>query len=301
MRLVSPDVLLYTEMITAAALVRGSRERLLAFDGREHPVALQLGGSDPAELAAAAAIGQQAGYDEVNLNVGCPSDRVQSGRFGACLMADPDLVAECVHEMQRAVTVPVTVKTRIGIDDRDDYEFLLGFIDTVAGVGCTTFVVHARKALLSGLSPKQNREIPPLNYERVWQLKRDRPSLAIVVNGGIRSCSEVEGHLERVDGVMLGREAYHNPILLAELQRRFLPGVLPVPRREDIVLEMLPYIETQLAAGERLHHITRHMLGLYSGQPGARRWRRFLSEEATRKDAGAEIVRKSLQLLPAAA
>ena len=301
MRLLAPDILLYTDMLTAAAVVRGQGARLLAFDPREHPVALQLGGSDPAELANAARMGEAAGFDEINLNVGCPSDRVQSGRFGACLMAEPQLVADCVAAMRDSVSVPVTVKTRIGIDDRDDYEFLLRFVDTVAASGCTTFIVHARKAILSGLSPKQNREIPPLIYERVRQLKKDRSALKIVVNGGLRSCEDVEIHLQHVDGVMLGREAYHNPYLLTHLQQRFLPGSLPLPPREAIVMEMLPYIAARLDAGTRLHHITRHMLGLYSGRPGARRWRRCLSENAARPGAGVDVVRDSLRLLPTAA
>ena len=301
MRLISPDILLYTDMLTSAALVRGQGTRLLAFDPREHPVALQLGGSDRAELAKAAEMGQKAGFDEINLNVGCPSDRVQSGRFGACLMAEPDLVANCVASMRESLDIPVTVKSRIGIDERDDYEFLLRFVDVVAGAGCETFVVHARKAILSGLSPKQNREIPPLVYERVWELKKDRPALDIIVNGGIRSCDEVETHLNHVDGAMLGREAYHNPYLLAHLQQRFFPRSLSLPSREEIVVEMLPYIAAQLASGERLHRITRHMLGLYCGQPGARRWRRFLSENAVRPGAGVEIVTDSLRQLPAVA
>lgn len=301
MRLISPDILLYTEMLTSAAVVRGQGVRLLGFDEREHPVALQLGGSDPAELARAAEMGQEAGFCEINLNVGCPSERVRSGSFGACLMAEPYLVADCVAAMRQRVAVPVTVKTRIGIDEHDDYEFLLRFVDVVAGAGCSTFIVHARKAILGGLSPKQNREIPPLVYERVWELKKDRPALEIIVNGGIRSCDEMEEHLNHVDGVMLGREAYHNPYLLAHAQRRFFPGSVPLPSREEIVTGIVPYISAQLAAGGRLHHMTRHILGLYSGQPGARRWRRFLSENAAKPGAGVEIVLDSLKQLRLAA
>ena len=295
MRLISPDILLYTEMIPASAVLHGDSERLLAFDAKEHPVALQLGGSNPVDLAEAAAIGEAMGYDEINLNVGCPSDRVQSGRFGACLMAEPSLVAECVRAMTAVVSIPITVKTRTGIDDRDDYEFLLDFVDTVTSADCRTIIVHARKAVLSGLSPKQNREIPPLNYDRVRRVKSDRPDVEIIVNGGIRSCDEVADHLKHVDGVMLGREAYHNPYMLARLQTQFFARAFHPPGREAVARAYFPYIAKQLGAGVRLHHMTRHMLGLYNGQPGARRWRRVLGEAAARPGAGIEVVEQSLE------
>ncbi|CAN5341377.1 tRNA dihydrouridine(20/20a) synthase DusA [soil metagenome] len=298
LRIVAPCVRLYTEMIPAAALVRGDAERLLAFDPAEHPVALQLGGSEPAELASAARLGEDAGYDEINLNIGCPSDRVQSGRFGACLMAEPDRVAACVAALRDAVAVPVTVKCRIGIDEEDSDEFLETFVATVANAGCAVFIVHARKAILKGLSPKQNREVPPLEYPRVYRLKAAFPELTIVINGGIAGTQAVARHLEHVDGVMLGREAYHNPLWLGTLQAEFLShGSWPAPSRDAVLRAFVPYVRARLAEGYRLHHMTRHILGLYAGQPGARRWRRFVAERSSEPGAGCEVLTESLALL----
>ena len=277
LRLLAPNTWLYTEMITSAALVRGDTERLLRFDDAEHPVALQLGGSDPAELAQAARYGQEAGYDEINLNVGCPSDRVQAGRFGAALMAAPDEVAASVIAMAEAVDVPVTVKTRLGIDDQDSYEFLHGFVDAVAGAGCRTIIVHARKAWLSGLSPKQNRQVPPLDYSRVHRLKADFPELEIVINGGLCGGEETLEQLNHVDGVMLGRHVYQYPYTLAELDRQVF-GDAPLASRADVIAAFVPYLEAEIAAGTPLKSMTRHLMGLYAGRPGGRRWRRFLAE-----------------------
>ncbi|NNG03605.1 MAG: tRNA dihydrouridine(20/20a) synthase DusA [Inquilinus sp.] len=289
--------LLYTEMITAAAIRHGDRDRLLAFSAVEHPVALQLGGADADDMAHAAEAAEVFGYDEVNINVGCPSDRVQSGRFGACLMAEPATVASCVAAMRRACGLPVTVKTRIGIDDRDSYAALRRFVETVAAAGCGTFIIHARKAWLSGLSPKQNREVPPLEYDRVYRLKRDLPGLEIVLNGGVQSLDEVEAHLAQVDGVMLGRAAYQNPYVLAEVDRRFFDPAAPVPGRDDAVLALLPYVDAERERGTPLAAITRHILGLYQGLPGARAWRRHLSENAHRAGAGSEVIREALGLV----
>ncbi len=301
MRLLSPSVRLYTEMITAAALRHGDAEKLLSFDPAEHPVALQVGGSDPELMAHAARLGAAKGYDEININVGCPSDRVQSGAFGACLMATPKLVADCVRRMRASVDVPVTVKTRIGIDDNDSAGFLRAFVDTVAGAGCDTFIVHARVAILEGLSPKENRTVPPLKYERVHALKEEHPELTIVLNGGLTTIDECAAHLERVDGVMIGRQAYQHPWFLTEVEA-LLGGRGAAPRsREAVVMEMLPYVERELAAGTELKHITRHMLGLFAGQPGARAWRRFLSEHAHRPGAGPEVLLDALAELPRAA
>ena len=292
-RLLSPHARLYTEMVTSPALIHGDRERLLGFDRAEHPLALQLGGSDPRELAEAARIAVQYGYDEINLNVGCPSDRVQSGRFGACLMREPALVAECFAAMQEAVAIPVTIKCRLGVDAQDEYADLQHFIKAVSAKGCTVFVVHARKAWLQGLSPKENRDVPPLNYERVYQLKRDFPQLTIIINGGIDKVVEVQNHLRHVDGAMLGRVAYHEPYRLAELEQAL--HATPLPAREEVIERMRPYIEAHLAAGGKLQHISRHMLGLYQGLPGARRWRRHLSENAHRTDAGIAVIDEALQ------
>ncbi len=292
LRQVSPDVLLYTEMITAQAIVHGDTGRLLDFDPLEHPVALQVGGSDPELLARSARAGEAAGYDEINLNVGCPSDRVQSGRFGACLMAEPALVAECVAAMQDSVGIPVTVKCRLGIDGHDDYGFLATFVDQVADAGCQVFNVHARIAILKGLSPKENREVPPLNYAAVERLKTDFPALTLVLNGGVRTVADCERHLSRLDGVMIGREAYHNPWILAEAGHALYGR--PLPDRGQIARQMLPYIDEQMRRGHRPGGITRHMLGLYAGQPGARRWRRRLTEGAARPDADATLVLDAL-------
>ena len=295
LRLITRHALLYTEMVTTGAILRGDRARFLAYDDSEHPVALQLGGSDPAVLAECARIGADCGYDEINLNVGCPSDRVQSGRFGACLMAEPELVAACVAAMTNAVTVPVTVKSRIGIDNTDSYESLAGFIGTVMAAGCETFIIHARKALLQGLSPKQNRSVPPLKYDYGYRIKQQFPQLEIVLNGGITDLDSASAHLARVDGVMLGRAAYHNPCLLAGVDRRFFNSARAVPGIEEIVRQMLPYIERELNAGTPLKHITRHMLGLFQGMPGARHWRRHLSTRAVRSAAGCEVIIEALE------
>lgn len=287
LRLLAPRTLLYTEMVVADAVIRGDRARLLGFDAAEQPLALQLGGSDPRSLAAAARVAAEWGYAEVNLNVGCPSERVQSATFGACLMAQPGLVAECVAAMRAAVALPVTVKCRIGIDDQDSYEFLLRFIDTVAAAGCTTFIVHARKAILSGLTPRQNRDIPPLRYETVWRLKAERPALEIVINGGIRDVPGAVRHWAAVDGVMLGREAYHNPYIMAELDRLAWPAPVPPPPTPPEVVSLLrPYIEACLGRGERLHSVSRHLLGLYAHRPGARAFRRVISELAPHAGSG---------------
>ena len=295
LRLFSPRVRLYTEMIVAQAILRGDPGRLLGFDPAEHPVALQLGGSVPGMLADAAAIGASYGYDEINLNVGCPSDRVQNATFGACLMLRPRLVADCVRVMQAAVTVPVTVKCRIGIDDHDDWEFLREFVAAIADAGCRTVIVHARKAVLKGLSPKQNREVPPLDYARAWRVKQEFPELTVVVNGGLRTVPQVTGQLERVDGVMLGREAYHNPFLLPALHRAVHDDGFLTPDAESIVASMQSYAERQVAAGTPLRSITRHMLGLFNGRTGARAWRRALSDGINRPGATPALIAAALR------
>ncbi len=274
-RLLAPNARLYSEMVVAQAAIFGDRERLLGFDAAEHPVALQLGGSDPALLAQAARIGAEFGYDEINLNCGCPSDRVQAGRFGACLMTEPALVGDCVAAMRAVVSVPVTVKCRLGVDDFDDEAFFRAFIDTVASAGCAVFVVHARKAWLKGLSPKENREIPPLDYARVFALKRDRPELTIALNGGLMDQAAIDAALAQVDGVMLGRLAYHDPYALAQIHGALFGN--DVPSREAVLASLRPYIERHIARGGELKHIARHILGLYQGQPGARQFRRELS------------------------
>jgi tRNA-dihydrouridine synthase A len=297
LRLMSQRTLLYTEMVTTGAILHG-RGDYLSYHEAEHPLALQLGGSEPEELARCAKLAQAHGYDEINLNVGCPSDRVQNGRFGACLMASPQLVGDCVAAMQAEVTIPVTVKTRIGIDEQDSYDFLCQFLNTVSEAGCQTFIVHARKAWLSGLSPKENREIPPLDYERVYQLKRDYPHLTISLNGGIKTMDEVASHLTHVDGVMLGREAYQNPYLLANVdQLVFGESDKPIISRHQVVEQMLPYIEQELAKGNQLSHMTRHMLGLFQGMVGARAWRRHLSEHACRREADIRVLLDALALV----
>ncbi len=295
LRLFSPRMLLYTEMIVANAIVRGDHERLLAHDPAEHPVALQLGGCEPALLAEAAAAGEAAGYDEVNLNVGCPSDRVQSATFGACLMARPRLVADCVRAMRAAVAVPVTVKCRIGIDERDDYGFLHEFVDAVAGAGCPTLIVHARKAVLRGLTPKENREIPPLLYERAWEVKREFPGLTVIVNGGLKSVPQVMEQLAHVDGVMLGREAYHNPYLLPALHAAIYDDGFEAPAPEEVVARMQDYARAQVAAGTPLRAVTRHMLGLFAGRAGARAWRRTISEGVARGGATPALLQSALR------
>jgi tRNA-dihydrouridine synthase A len=300
LRLISRHTLLYTEMVTAAAVVHGDTVRLLAFDAAEHPVALQLGGADPGEMAQAARIGATFGYDEINLNIGCPSDRVQSGRFGACLMAEPDTVAECVRAMRAETGVPVTVKTRIGIDHQDSYEALRAFVGTVAAAGCETFVVHARKAWLQGLSPKQNREIPPLDYPRVHRLKRDYPELEIIINGGIRSLADAERELSHVDGVMIGRAAFDDLWLLAEADQRLYGATNALPTRRKVLQAYAEYCESELTRGTRMPHLTRHLMGLVQGLPGARRFRRHMSEDARRPDAGPELLLDAWDELEAA-
>lgn len=294
LRQISKHTLLYTEMITTGAIIHGDREQHLAFNEAEHPVALQLGGSDPMQLAQCSQIAEDYGYDEINLNVGCPSDRVQSGRFGACLMAEPKVVAECVAAMKAATTLPVTVKHRIGVDDRDSWDELCEFVETVADSGCEVFIVHARKAWLKGLSPKQNREIPPLDYDTVYKLKARYPKLEIILNGGVTDLDQADQALKHVDGVMMGREAYHNPYILTEVDHRFFHDTQPQLSRLQVVQQLIPYIEQQLAKGNRLHNITRHITGLYHSMPGARAWRRHLSEQAVRKDAGVEVLLQAL-------
>lgn len=291
-RVLSPGVLLYTEMVHAQAVIHGDRARLLGFDASEHPVALQLGGSDPAALAEASRIGADWGYDEINLNVGCPSDRVQAGRFGACLMKEPPLVAECIAAMQAAVRVPVTVKCRLGVDEVEDYDVFLAFIDAVAATGCRRFVVHARKAWLQGLSPKENREIPPLRYDWVHRLKRERPDLVISINGGLRELEEVRAQLAHVDGVMIGRAAYHEPYRLHEFAVA-LEGE-PPRTREALLRAWFPYVESQLARGVALKHLTRHILGLFHAQPGGRAFRQVLSEGAPKAGAGLDLLERAL-------
>ncbi len=300
LRLLAPDLRLYTEMLTAHALVHGDTVRYLAYNESEHPVALQLGGNDPGLLAQAARMGADHGYDEINLNIGCPSDRVSTGDFGACLMDRPQLVAECVAEIRAHVDIPVSVKTRCGIDDQDNYEFVAAFLTEVAAAGCQLFILHARKAILAGLSPAENRHIPPLRYPLVYRLAREFPKLRIILNGGIRSSREVREHLLYTEGVMIGRQAYSDPYWMSKLQEGFLNPATgrewEAPARALVVEQMADYAQQALAEGARLHHITRHMLGLYAGQPGVRAWRRFLSESAAQKDAGASVLLESLRL-----
>jgi len=295
-RLLSRHARLYTEMVTAEAVLRGDRNRLLAFSPAEHPVALQLGGCEPAALAEAAMLGEAFGYDEINLNVGCPSDRVQEGRFGACLMAEPQLVQRCVAAMRRKVKVPVTVKCRIGIDAQDSERDLERFITIVAEAGCTSFIVHARKAWLKGLSPKQNREVPPLDYARVWALKAAHAELEIIINGGIATLDAAHAQLQKVDGVAIGRSAYQNPYLLAEVDRQLF-GDGEAPSRRAVLEALMPYAEEHLHRGGRLNNVVRHILGLYHGQPRARAFRRHLAQNAPRPGAGIEVLRESLALV----
>lgn len=294
-RILTKQTLLYTEMVTTGAILFG-KGNYLDFNVDEHPIALQLGGSDPIALAQCAKLAQNHGYDEVNLNVGCPSDRVQNGMFGACLMGNADLVAKCVASMQEQIDIPVTVKTRIGIDDFDSYAFLCQFIETVLPY-TNTFIVHARKAWLSGLSPKENREVPPLDYERVYQLKRDYPNLIIAINGGVKTIDEIKHHLNYVDGVMVGREAYQNPMLLAQIDSQIF-GLDTQPINPIKAIRCLyPYIEQQLLQGAQLNHIMRHTLGIFNGQKGAKQWRRYLSENAHKKGAGIEVVEQALNFI----
>jgi tRNA-dihydrouridine synthase A len=298
MRLLSREALLYTEMVTTGALLHGDRSRFLRHDPAEQPLALQLGGSDPAALAACAKIGEEAGYREINLNVGCPSDRVQNNKIGACLMAEPELVADCIAGMQAAVRTPVTVKCRTGIDDLDSLEYLSRFVETVkTRGGCRTFIIHARIAVLQGLSPKENREVPPLNYERVYAIKRNFPGLEVIINGGIATLDACHEHLRKVDGVMLGREAYHNPWLLNEVDAQLFGHPQAERTRRDVIERFLPYVERELAQGTALHHMTRHVLGLFQGQPGGKRFRRHLSENASRRDAGLNVLLAALNTM----
>ncbi|MBT8138059.1 MAG: tRNA dihydrouridine(20/20a) synthase DusA [Gammaproteobacteria bacterium] len=300
LRLIAPGALLYTEMVVAAAIEHGDVDRLLAFDPRERPLALQLGGSCPQQLAMAAAVGEKFGYDEINLNVGCPSGRVQAGRFGACLMREPQLVADCVTAMREAVSLPVTVKTRIGVDDDDSPEFLLQFAAAVTGAGCDALIVHARKALLEGLSPKENREVPPLNYPVVsWLQQQLDEAVPIIVNGGVRDAQQFGTMVQEFTGVMIGRAAYQSPMVLNKMQRMVDPVAAEITRQQ-VITAYLPYISAQLERGVRLHSMTRHMLGIYQGQPGARQWRRRLSQAAGSADASAAIVRAAMDSMPQA-
>jgi len=292
-RMLTGRALLYTEMLTTGAILHGDRPRLLAFDASEHPVALQLGGSDPADLAQAARIGEAEGYDEINLNVGCPSDRVQSGRFGACLMREPELVADCMAAIAAAVKIPATVKCRIGVDDQDPQVSLYRLVDLCTAAGVRHFVVHARKAHLQGLSPKENRDVPPLDYPLVWRLKRERPELTIVINGGVGSLDEAQEHLKHVDGVMLGRAAYHTPGILGEVDARVF-GEGEVVSAAEAVARYRPYIAAELAKGTHLAAMARHMLGLFHGEAGARTWRRILTVESVKAGAGLEVVDAAL-------
>jgi tRNA-dihydrouridine synthase A len=296
-RLLTKKAVLYSEMVTTGALLHGDKARFLDYNACEHPLALQLGGSNPRDLAECSKIAEDWGYDEVNLNCGCPSDRVQNGMIGACLMAEPDLVAECVAAMQTAVKIPVTIKHRIGIDDMEDYEGMVKFVSTIAATGCTTFIVHARKAWLKGLSPKENREIPPLQYERVYRLKQEFPHLEIIINGGITTLEQSKQLLEHVDGVMVGREAYANPYLLAEVDQAIYGVSRPLISREEVMEGFMDYCREQLSRGTRLNHLTRHILGLYQGLPGARQFRRILSEQAHKPDAGLEVIRRAIEVL----
>ncbi|MDC0598536.1 tRNA dihydrouridine(20/20a) synthase DusA [Gammaproteobacteria bacterium] len=297
LRLISKQTLLYTEMVTTGALLHGDTERFLRFSPAEQPVAIQLGGSNPAELAQCSKLAEAAGYCEVNLNVGCPSDRVQSAKMGACLMAEAELVADCVQAMQAAVSIPVTVKCRIGIDEMDSYEELAHFIGSVADAGCQCFIIHARIAILEGLSPKQNRQVPPLNYERVFRIKENFPDLEIVINGGINTMASATELLNKVDGVMVGREAYQHPYFLATVDRDIFGCNAPPPSAQQILTNFLPYVASELNHGTALKHITRHILGLFQGQSGAKKFRRFLSENAYKADANLETLEHAASLL----
>lgn len=297
LRLMSRRARLYTEMVTANAVRFGDRDKLLDFNAEEHPLALQLGGSAPEALAEAARIGEDWGYDEINLNVGCPSDRVQSGQFGACLMQEPDLVAECMAAMRDAVAIPVTVKSRIGVDEQDPQEALFTLVEKCKAAGVTHFIVHARKAWLEGLSPKENRDIPPLDYELVYQVKAAHPELLISINGGIEDLAESAAHLEKTDGVMLGRAAYKNPYLLAAVDAALFGDTQAAPSREEIVEQLIPYAERLVATGTPLHALTRHVMGLYQGQPGGRLWRRHLSENAPTRGDDPQVLKEALALV----
>ncbi len=298
-RLLAPSALLYTEMVSTGAIIHGDADRFLAYNPEEKPLALQLGGSDPADLAVCARIAEQRGFSEINLNVGCPSDRVQLGRFGACLMLEPELVSACMKAMQDAVAIPVTIKTRLGVDDHYSYQYVSEFVGKIAETGCRVFIMHARKALLAGLSPKQNRAVPPLHYDWVYRLKQDFPQLVFVINGGIDTVAAVKGHLQHVDGVMLGRAAYHTPWLLAECQQQLFGG--QPKTREEVIEAMHAYLARQISRGVAAKHISRHLLGLFQGLPGARAWRRYLSENACRDDADTGLLRQALAAMQRAA
>ena len=297
-RLLAPSALLYTEMVTTGAVLHGDRDRLLAYNPEEHPVAIQLGGSEPEDLAACARIAAERGFDEINLNVGCPSDRVQRGRFGACLMKEPELVRDGLAAMREAVAIPVTVKTRLGVDELYDYGYFRDFIGTVREAGVEVVIAHARRAWLSGLSPKQNRDVPPLDHDWVYRLKRELPDLTVVINGGVDSVAAMAAHLERVDGVMIGRAAYHWPWLLAECQDAVLGGAAPADPL-DLLAPLTAYLERMVADGVPVKHVTRHLLGLFQGRPGAKAWRRYLSENAYRDDDQTRILEHALAAMPA--
>ena len=297
LRLISKYTLLYTEMLTCQALIHGDSKRFLKFDESEHPIALQLGGSNLKDLAVCSQMAEQAGYNEVNLNVGCPSDRVKSGKFGACLMADPKLVAECISAMQTKVTIPVTVKCRIGIDDQFELVQLPLFLETLADAGCNTFIIHARKAWLQGLNPKENRDVPPLNYKLVYEMKKKFPQLNISINGGINNLDEAKKHLEFVDGVMIGRAAYHNPYMLAEADNLLYGDNKHIPTRQQILSEFLPYIDQQVKEGVKLTQISRHILGLFQGLPGARLYRRHISENANKPEANSQVIKDAAKFI----
>ena len=299
-RLLAPSVLLYTEMVTTGAIIHGDADRFLAYSPEEQPLALQLGGSDPKDLASCARIAQQRGFNEINLNVGCPSDRVQRGRFGACLMLEPGLVRDCMSAMLDAVDIPVTIKTRLGIDDHYSYQYMSDFVARVAESGCSVFIMHARKAVLAGLSPKQNRDVPPLHYDWVYRLKQERPDLTVTINGGIDSVEAVNNHLEHVDGVMIGRAAYHTPWLLAECQQH-LSRKQALTNREDVIKPMNQYLKSQVEKGVAVKHISRHLLGLFQGLPGAKAWRRYLSENAYRDDNNTALLDQALVAMKTAA
>ncbi len=295
MRIISPHAMLYTEMITTGALIHGDRQRFLEHHADEYPLAIQLGGSDPDDLATCGVIAEEAGYDEVNLNVGCPSDRVQSGKFGACLMAEPELVADGISRMSQSVNIPVTVKTRIGIDDQDSYEELASFIKCVKEAGCNTFIIHARKAWLNGLSPKENREVPPLQYETVYQLKKEFPELDFIINGGFTTQDSIMEQYAHVDGVMIGRAAYQNPYLLAEIEQSLFGNEASQPTRYEILEKFMDYVQQNLDQGAHLGHMSRHILGLFLNQPGARAYRRVISEHAYKEDAGIEVIQTAME------
>lgn len=299
-RVLSSKALLWTEMVTADAVIHGDRQRLIGYSDQEHPVVLQLGGNEPDKMAEAARIAESFGYDEVNINCGCPSDRVQSGAFGACLMREPEVVAACVRAMRQAVSIPVTVKCRIAIDEDPPRETLFNFVDRVADAGCQVFTVHARKAWLKGLSPKENREIPPLDYDLVAELKAARPDLTIILNGGITALEACQTHLSQFDGVMLGRAAYQTPALLGQVDTALFDMSLPIIEPEQAVMAYRPHISTQLEQGVRLSSMTRHMLGLFNGQPGARRWRRVLSEQGPKPGAGLDVLDEALDAVTGA-